>query len=214
MIIRQLTLDSLRGIILRLFPGLAGYHVFRHAIIKKVYEGASVDLAINPAMKVDLQLCKHDFSVDNAHKVKRNVRLAGSSEFIQAPPNEGTYVLVHFPYWMSNTATVISVLYLNRLVQPEKDTIQIRDAENTKISAKSELILGEGNDQAVLGNELISALQTICDKIVALGQSDNMGAPLPTLANVQVDLEMVKQTLADNILSDIKIGKGTDAPRI
>ncbi len=211
---KQLTLENLKGLILRLFPGLAGYHVFRYAIIKKVHEGASVDLAINPAMKVDLQFCKHDFSVDNTHKVKRNVRLAGSSEFIQAPPNEGTYVLVHFPYWMCSTATVIAVLYLDRLVQPEKDTIQIRDAKNTKISAKSELILGEGEDQAVLGNELVSALQTICDKIVALGQSDNWGAPLPTLTSVQTDLEIVKQTLADSILSDIKIGRGTDAPLI
>lgn len=210
--LKQLTLDQLKGLILRLWPGLAGFHAVRYAIVKKVYEEPGQDAPISPLMAVDLQFCKHDFSLDIKHQVKKKVRLAGNSEFVQAPPGEGTYVLIHFPYWLCNTATVLAVLYLDREVAPEANCYQIRDANKTKISAKTELTLGEGDDQAVLGNELVTVLRTICDKIVALGQSDNWGAPLPTLPGVQADLEIVKSMLPDDILSEIKLGRGTDTP--
>ncbi len=223
--LKQLTLSQLKGLILRLWPGLAGFHVMRYAIVKKVYEKPGKDLPISPVMAVDLQFCKHDFSIDVRHKVKKKIRLAGGSEFVQAPPVEGTYVLIHFPYWLCNTATVLAVLYLDRKVSPEKDCYQIRDADKTKISAKTELILGDGDDQAVLGNELTTVLSNIIDKtealgdqITALGAQDSTGSPCLSLPGVQTavtgikaDLEIVKNMIADDILSDIKLGRGCDA---
>jgi len=208
--LKQLTLDKLKGLILRLWPGLAGYHVIRYAKITKVYEGQSLDLATVPGMKVDLQFAKHDFSKDNRFPEFKNVRLAGDSEFVQAPPSKGTYVLVHFPYWLGSTATVLKTLYLGKMVNPEEGVYQIRDSRATRISGKEELTLGEGNDRAVLGNELITALRTICDKVVLLGKYDNTGTALPNWAGVKADMEIIKQMLPSDILSDIKIGKGTD----
>ena len=207
----QLTLAKLRKLMLRLFPGLAGYHVIRYARVTKVYQEAAQDLANKPAMAVDLQFLKHDFSKDATFPEFTRIRLAGTSEFIQAPPSTGTCVLIHFPYWMSDTATVLAVLYLNRTVSPEEKAFQIKDAEKTKISAKSEMVLGQGNDQAVLGNELITVLKNICDQVVALGQADNWGPPLPSWSSVKSNLENIKQSLPDDILSDIKLGRGTDA---
>ncbi len=222
--LKQLTLDQIKGLILRLWPGLAGFHVVRYAVVKKVYEEPGKDLPISPVMAVDLQFCKHDFSIDVRHKIKKKVRLAGGSEFVQAPPTEGTYVLIHFPYWLCNTATVLAVLYLDRNVAPEKDCYQIRDADKTKISAKTELTLGEGDDQAVLGNELTTVLSNIIDKtealgdqITALGAQDSTGSPCLSLPDVQTavtgikaDLEIIKNMIADDILSDIKLGRGCD----
>jgi hypothetical protein len=208
----QLTLAGLKKLIIRLFPGLAGYHVIRYAMITKVYQVPARDLVNAPAMAVDLQFLKPDFSKDETFPEFRRIRLAGSSEFVQAPPTTGTYVLIHFPYWLNSTATVLSVLYLDLNVAPQEQVYQIRDAQETRISGKTELIFGEGDDQAVLGNELVTVLENICNQIVALGQRDNMGAPLPTLPGVQANLEIIKTMLPDDILSDIKLGKGTDVP--
>jgi|GEM_PF-2830872 len=228
--VKQLTLDQIRGLILRIWPGLSGFHVVRYAIVKKVYEELGLDMAISPVMTVDLQFCKHDFAIDVKHKVKKKVRLAGGSEFVQAPPSEGTYVLIHFPYWLCNTATVLAVLYLNRVVHPEKDCYQIRDADKVKISAKTELILGEGNDQAVLGNELVASLEELIDKVSALGdQVINLGNGGVNLSSgvinaaasvataiglIKTDLGIIKGMLSEDILSDIKIGRGCDVSAI
>lgn len=224
--LKQLTLDQLKGLILRLWPGLAGFHVVRYAVVKKVYQESGKDQPISPLMAVDLQFCKHDFSLDIKHKVKKKVRLAGGSEFVQAPPTEGTYVLIHFPYWLCNTATVLAVLYLNRQVAPEKDCYQIRDAAKTKISAKTELTLGEGNDQAVLGLELTEKLEGLIDKISALadevitlgnggvnlssGTINAAAAVAVSIGQIKTDMAIIKGMLSEDILSDIKIGRGCD----
>ncbi len=224
--LKQLTLDKLRKLILRLWPGLAGYHIIRYAKITKVYQGQATDLVNSPAMAVDLQFLKHDFSKDNAFPVFKKVRLAGDSEFVQAPPSKDTYVLVHFPFWLSSTATVLSVLYLGKTVHPEENVYQIRNCVATRISAKEELVLGEGNDQAVLGTELNKKLGTLIDKISALGDQvvslgsggtvagdglKNAAAVSTAITLIKIDLKAVKDTLND-VLSNIKIGLGTDVP--
>ncbi|MBU2514510.1 hypothetical protein KJ966_24560 [bacterium] len=220
----QLTLFKLKKLILRLFPGLAGYHVIRYAKVTKVYEGSARDMVGAPAMAVDLQFLKHDFSKDNRFPEFGPIRLAGSSEFVQAPPSVGTFVLIHFPYWMSNTATVLAVLYLDRLVHPEEKSYQIRDAEKVKISAKSELILGEGDDRAVLGLELKGKLETLIDKVsyladqvVILGSGGtSCGATLNSATAVQTTINLIKndfiiiKTTLDETLSNIKIGLECD----
>lgn len=224
--LKQLTLDQLKGLVLRLWPGLAGFHTVRYAQVKKVYEEAGKETPLGPLMAVDLQFCKHDFSLDIKHKVKKKVRLAGPSEFVQAPPKEGTYVLIHFPYWLCNTATVLAVLYLDRQVAPEADCVQIRDAEKVKISAKSELTLGDGSDQAVLGNELVLKLEDLIDEVSALGDEvinlGNGGVNLGTgvinaaasvatsIGLIKNDLEIVRGMLSEDVLSDIKLGMGCD----
>lgn len=223
----QVTLDKIKGLILRCFPGLAGYHVIRYAKVTKVYEGSARDLAGMPAMAVDLQFLKHDFSKDNRFPEFTRIRLAGCSEYVQAPPSVGTYVLVHFPYWMSDTASMLAVLYLDRKVAPEAEVVQIRDAQKVKISAKTELVLGEGNDQAVLGLELKTKLESLIDEISALGDEVvNLGNGGVNLSNgniiaapavataitaIKADLTAIKTTL-DDVLSNIKIGQGCDVP--
>ncbi len=210
MSLAQMTLTKLKGMILRLWPGLAGYHTIRYAKITRVYQEAGRDLADTPGMAVDLHFVTHDFSKDNAFSEFTRIRLAGPSEFVQAPPSTGTYVLIHFPFWLSSTATVLSVLYLDKHVAPEEETYQIRGAKKTQISAEEELSLGEADDRAVLGNELISALIEICDQIIELGKLGNMGVALGNQGAVTAKLEQLKQTLPDSILSDIKIGRGSD----
>ena len=224
--LKQITLKRLKALFIRCFPGLAGYHVIRYARVENVYQSAAIDVDVQPAMAVDLRFLKHDFTADERYKVKKRIRLAGGSEFVQAPPSRKTVVLVAFPYWFPSTATVLASIYLNKPVSPEEKKYQIKDCEKLNLSAKSEFSLGEANDQAVLGNEMVTVMENLIDsvvgiknQIIALGSQDSTGAPCLSLPGVQTqltaienDLNIIKTMLPDDILSDIKLGKGTDAP--
>ena len=209
--LRQTTLFDIKKLILRLFPGLAGYQMIRYARVEKVYEEAGTDTRLRPKMAVDIQFLKHNLKIDRKYKPFKRIRLGGISEIIQAPPKVKSYVLVSFPYWLCNTATVLGIIYTGHQVSPEADCVQIRDCKKTKISALEELILGAGEDQAVLGTKLIEDLNTIMDQIELLGTNGDDGMDVPNLATVVQNFTTIRNNLNSKILSNIKIGKNINS---
>lgn len=197
-----------KALMLRCFPGLAGFHVLRYGRVVRVAEDSGLHQAGSPKMTVDLRLLTADFKHDKGfEKEIRGVVVSGSSEFVQALPNVGVECLLAFPFWQADQATVLGILYNGKNVSPEADTYRMQGAEKVVIEAGSTLQLGSGEDVMVLAGALVEKLETLCDHLGALGNSV-CGNGNPLNPAMQAQAEQLKAGLAE-IKSNVQLGKGT-----
>lgn len=192
--------------ILRCFPGLAGYQYERYAKVKKVYPGAGQHMPLTPLACCDLELLDSNFKIDRTKKPLKKIPLLRASRHIIDIPEEGDFVLISFPYWQPNTAIIKGILYNSHTVKLEEKTLNLTGSEKLSLDSEIDFSLGSGEDFAVLATPLIEKLTMMCDQIIVLGGADSTGQALKNLGAVQQALTTLKTEL-NLIKSNIKLGK-------
>ncbi|MDH5561656.1 MAG: hypothetical protein OEY59_12475 [Deltaproteobacteria bacterium] len=207
-----MNIRDLKKLIIRCFPGLAGFHVIRYGEITKIQDASGQEKPRTPLAVADVELLDADFIKDERFdKPLKGVRLSTANGNIQSLPQEGDIVMLAFPFWRADQATVLNHLFNSRSLELVKGVLRLCQADKLEMTAKQLVSLGSGEEAAVLGDSLKTKLEAILDVIDSLKLSTYInagGAPTPidTSATQITQIPAIKTDLTSILSTKVKVG--------
>ena len=202
-------LSWFKKIILRIFPGLAGYQHTYYAKVLQVHPALGTHQTLKPLVVCDVRLLDHNFDPLEKFEAFLQVPIMRVSRHITDVPRVEDICLLEFPYWLGSTALLRGILYDGHDVKAEEGTLELSNCDKMILSSEEEMTLGSGEDHMVLANELIPILEELGKMLIEMGSIGNLGAPLGRHSDLSTKWSEIVQPSLENMVSKIKIGKET-----